>query len=117
VPQLEAAQYLLPVLATPASARVCGAALDTTLARATDGLLMPSESDYPFTLENRSGAGVGALTVARFRAVFSVPSSQRVEVRTVASMFDWQSTDREDMSDEERATGLGLNFFWATRLP
>ena len=43
----------LPVMASPASAAVpkreTGAALTIMLAKASEGLLMPSESDYPFT--------------------------------------------------------------------
>lgn len=116
---LEVSQYLLPVVATATpepAARLCGRALEQTLATASDGLLVTSESDYPFTVESRAGAGAQPLTVARFRTVFSVPTSQPVQVRTIAEQFGWASTDRPDMSDEERATAARFRALFQTVL-
>lgn len=114
---LEVSQYLLPVSATsapPAGEQLCGSSLEQALATASAGLLATSESDYPFTVENRAGAGAQPLTVARFRAVFSVPASQPVQVRSIADQFGWVSTERPDMTDEERATAARFRALFQT---
>ena len=83
---------------------LCGEALKTQLASASNGLLWTSESDYPFTVFEREGEGTAPVTAARLLLWLGRPASTQVEIRTLADMFDWPAREDADASPEERAT-------------
>jgi hypothetical protein len=68
------------------STQACGAALQSELASAADGLLYMSESDYP--LDVRSYPGAGAPTVAKLLALTNTPAGTLVEERSFDQTMD-----------------------------
>jgi nuclease A inhibitor-like protein/protease stability complex PrcB-like protein len=65
---------------------VCGADLTSLLTTTTQGMLFPSESDFP--LEVVSFGMQGAPTVAKLRTLTSTPASEVAEQRSFATQFD-----------------------------
>lgn len=66
----------------------CAEVLATDLGVATEDLLFPSESDYPFEavdLEDQQGAG--AITPARLLALLALDPQTRTETRRVDALF------------------------------
>lgn len=98
---LRVSDFATPVVG--ATGGLCAADLQRELASLTEGLTFPSESDYPFEFVERSSTGSGPITVDAFRAAFSVPAAQTIEVRSLEQVFSWIATERPDMTDEERA--------------
>lgn len=89
--------------AEPSKASAC-AAVTRTLTKASSGLLMPSESDYPFTPFTWTGATKPALTPARLLELTGQAPDTAVEVvelayffRNVASPQPWH--DRQQAMD------------------
>ncbi len=71
------------------------------LVAAADGLLVPSESEYPFTPFEWEGAG--SLTPEALLAQLGLPSETPVEVRSLESFFGPLSQTADWMGDQERA--------------
>ena len=96
---LEATQFWLPVSAAKPVA-TCGAELDAQLATAANGLLWPSESDYPVVVFHPTAATATApLTDAEFRSIAHVTSDALVEMPAYATVMD-PRTEVADWMDE-----------------
>jgi hypothetical protein len=94
-----------PAPPAPSAAGTAASAADDTLAElaaAAEGLLVPSESDHPFTPFRWEGAG--PLTPAALLAHLGLPPETPVEVRTLESFFAPLSQPADWMDDSERAT-------------
>lgn len=89
-------------VAPPATGALCGAPLRADLARATADLLYMSESDYPFEIFERTGAG--PLDTAAFLRAAGLPANTPVETRTVDQFFSWIAREEAGMDPEEAAT-------------
>lgn len=88
-----------------ATGPLCGEALKSRLASAVDGLLWMSESDYPFTIFERSGEA-NAVTPARLLAWLGKPANTPVEVRTLTDILAWPARHDPEAPPEERAIAL-----------
>jgi hypothetical protein len=66
----------------------CAKVLATDLGAATEDLLFPSESDYPFeTVDLEDLQGAGAITPARLLALLALDPQTRTETRRVDALF------------------------------
>lgn len=81
-----AASYFARRTSTRVCEPLCGAALDTALASAAQGMTYMSESDYPLTVVDHAGAG--APTIAKLRALEHVAAGTAVEQRSFAAFMD-----------------------------
>ena len=75
-----------------------GGSIERRLARAAEGLLYTSESDYPFELYVQPASVDGALTVASFRLTAGVPADSVVEELSLDDFFA-RHIERVDPSD------------------
>ena len=71
-----------------------------TITAAADGLLMPSESDYPF--EPFSWSGPEPLTPELLLTLLDLPSDTPVEVRDALDLLDRLATVQEWFGDYEQ---------------
>ena len=92
--------------ADPSRSSTC-AAVTTTLAKASSGLLMPSESDFPFTPFTWTGTAKPTLTIARLLDLTGHAPDTPVEVvelsylfRNVAARQPWH--DRQQAMNARR---------------
>lgn len=74
----------------------------SALVAAAEGLLMPSESDYPF--EPFRWPGPGPLTPEALLAHLGLPPETPVETRDAAALFERLSAPRDWHGEPERAT-------------
>lgn len=65
----------------------CVADFAAEIAPAIDGLLYPSESDYPFEVVSYPDAGTGAITPAHLLELLALPGDTVVEQRTIEQFF------------------------------
>ncbi|MFS8069118.1 MAG: nuclease A inhibitor family protein [Byssovorax sp.] len=66
----------------------CADTLVTGLGMETEGLLYPSEGDYPFeTVDLEDPRGAGAITPAHLLALLDLDPQTRTETRTVDALF------------------------------
>jgi hypothetical protein len=82
----------------PEPADACGDGLATALAGAAEGVLYPSESDYPLETLVIPGAG-GTLDVATARRLLRIPADAQVETRDFDELLGHLTLD--GMSDQE----------------
>ena len=100
---LAATQLWLPVSGKPIT--LCGADLDSQLATAANGLLWPSESDYPVVVFHpATPSGSALLTVDQFRAIVGAPADVGIENPTYASVLDPRTELADWMDDGQIAT-------------
>lgn len=83
------------------------------LMAAADGLLMPSESDYPF--EPFCWKGVGELTPEALLVALGLPPDTPVEQRTLERQFAplvraWDGMDAAERAQRERFAALQAAF-------
>lgn len=81
------------------------AKLKGEIAAATKDLLYMSESDYPFDLFLKAGAGTSKPTAAQMLALLGKPAGTVVETRSFDEFFGRLTTPQEWWGDEEKATG------------
>ncbi len=66
---------------------ICGPTLQDEFAKAVDGLLYLSESDYPFEILVAPSPGLGAVTPPELFAVLGLPKDTPFELRTFDQFF------------------------------
>jgi hypothetical protein len=82
-----------------------------TLMVAAEGLLVPSESDYPF--EPFFWVGPEPLTPEALVASLGLPPETAVETRTVEQFFRPLSEERDWMDEAARANAARFTGLWA----
>jgi hypothetical protein len=96
------------------SSQSCGSALTGELVPLIDGLLYPSESDFPLTPVAWSGV---ALEPASLASAAQLDPAASVESRDFGLWFDRLTEIREGMDDGQRATAARFSGVrdWMTR--
>ncbi len=69
------------------SPAICGSTLQNEFAKAVEGLLYLSESDYPFEILVAPSSGSGAITPPELFAVLGLPKDTAFELRTFDQFF------------------------------
>jgi Nuclease A inhibitor-like protein len=92
-------RYRAVIACTPAQPLLCGAPLDASLLAASQGLRYLSESDYPFEIWHRLGAGGAPLTAPQLLKLLGKPANTPVTVRSLDEELSWIDVV-PDMVDE-----------------
>jgi hypothetical protein len=109
----DAALAALAALAsTPAAPQgLCGDALRNALAAPVDGLLWPSESDYPISVTVGAPGGQGAILLPEIRALAGAPASAPVDARGLAPLgqlgAEYPGIDEAGKNQAARFRALG----------